>query len=53
MGMMPVMHPLMRTGELAPPGLYGKNYPPMNVMGILVVHLVYGLLVGVLYEAWV
>ena len=52
MGMMPAMHPLMRTGQLASPGLYGKNYPSMNVMGILVVHLVYGLLVGILYEAW-
>ena len=52
MGMMPSIHPLMRSGELAAPGFYGKNYPSMNAMGILVVHLVYGLLVGVLYEAW-
>ncbi len=46
------MHPLMRSGEMQAPGPFVKNYPAMTVMGFLMLHLVYGLLVGLLYEAW-
>ena len=52
MGMIGVMHPLMRSGEMQPPGLFVKNYPTMTVMGFLMLHLLFGLLVGVLYQAW-
>ena len=46
------MHPLMRSGELQAPGPFVKNYPGMTVMGFLMLHLIYDLVVGVLYEAW-
>ena len=52
MGMIGAMHPLMRRGELAAPVVFVRNYPTMTVMGFLMLHLVYGLLVGVFYEAW-
>lgn len=52
MAMIGSMHPLMRAGELQAPGLFVKNYPAMTVGGFLMLHLLYGLLVGVLYQAW-
>ncbi len=52
MGMIGTMHPLMRTGQMPAPGIFASNLPRMTVMGFLMVHLVYGLVVGVLYEAW-
>ena len=52
MGMIGTMHPLMRTGQMPAPGIFVSNLPRMTVMGFLMVHLVYGLVVGVLYEAW-
>lgn len=51
LGMMPMMHPRIRSGEMAAPGLYALNYPPMTAMGFLMLHLVYGVLVGALYSA--
>ena len=33
------------------PGMFARNLPAMTVMGFLMLHLVFGLLVGVLYEA--
>ena len=59
MGMVGSMHPLMRSpssegrsGEMQAPGIFVKNFPPMTAMGFFMLHLLYGLLVGVLYEAW-
>ena len=52
LGMIGGMHPLMRAGELQAPGLFVKNYPMMTIGGFLMLHLLYGLVVGVLYEAW-
>ena len=51
LGMIGSMHPLMKTGELAAPGPFAKNLPGMTVMGFFVLHIVYGLVVGVVYEA--
>lgn len=53
MGMMKPMHPQIKSGALAAPGFFVVNYPAMTVMGFVMLHLLYGLLVGVLYEAWV
>ena len=53
MGMMGAMHPAIRAGHVPNPGPFLKNFPPMNVMGFLMVHLLYGFLVGVFYEAFV
>ena len=33
MGMIGTMHPMMRNGQMAAPGLYVRNFPPMTVPG--------------------
>ena len=52
MGMVGSVHPMMRSGEMQAPGVLVKNFPSMTVAGFLMMHVMYGLLVGVLYEAW-
>ena len=52
MGMIGTMHPLMRAGQMTAPGLFVSNLPKMTVMGFLVIHLVYGLVVAALYDVW-
>jgi hypothetical protein len=52
-GVVGTMHPMMRRGTMQAPGFFVKNHPLMTVMGFLMLHLIYGLLVGLLYEAWV
>ncbi len=52
MGMIGTMHPLMRAGQMPAPGLFVSNLPRMTVMGFLVIHLVYGLVVAALYDVW-
>ena len=52
LGMLPLMHPRIRSGEVDAPGFYALNFPPMTAMGFLMLHLVFGVLVGVLYGAW-
>ncbi|MEE9286130.1 MAG: hypothetical protein V3V35_10455 [Dehalococcoidia bacterium] len=52
MGMIGMMHPLMKRGQMTAPGPFLTNFPMMTVMGFLMLHLVYGVLVGVLYDAW-
>jgi hypothetical protein len=65
MAMMGAMHPRMRSAEMAtsgavgtadtlqlePPGFFAKNYGGATPPGILVAHVVYGLVVGLVY-AW-
>ncbi|MDA1256958.1 MAG: hypothetical protein O3C10_03830 [Chloroflexi bacterium] len=51
MGMIATMHPMMRSGEMAAPGAFVRNLPGMTVMGFFMVHIVYGLVVGLVYEA--
>lgn len=53
LGMIGTVHPLMRAGQLQVPGAFAKNLPSMTVMGFLMVHLLYGLLVGAIYGAYV
>ena len=52
LGMLPLMHSRIRSGEVDAPGFYALNFPPMTAMGFLMLHLVFGVLVGVLYAAW-
>jgi len=51
MGMMPMMHPRIRSGEIAAPGPFALGYPPLTAVGFLMVHLIYGVVVGGLYGA--
>ncbi len=53
MGMMGSMHPRMKSGDVPTPGFFVSNFPMPNVMGFLMVHLVYGVLVAATYEAFI
>lgn len=47
MGMMPLMHPRMGEGKpLAAPGLFGIRYGTMVPVGILMLHTVFGAVIG-------
>jgi len=52
LGMLPLMHPRMRDGEMDAPGFYALSYPLMTAMGFLMLHLVFGVIVGALYGTW-
>ncbi|KKN10445.1 hypothetical protein LCGC14_1036560 [marine sediment metagenome] len=52
LGMLPLMHARIRSGEIDAPGFYALSYPPMTAMGFLMLHLVFGVIVGALYGAW-
>ena len=51
LGMMPMMHLGIKNGIITAPGPFALNLPKMTAMGFLMLHLVYGVLVGVVYEA--
>lgn len=53
MGMMPMMHPLVRDHELENPGPFAMSMGAMTAMGFLMLHLLFGVVVGVLYEAFI
>ncbi len=42
----------MRAGNVQAPGIFVRDLPSMTIMGFLMVHLIYALVVGLLYEAW-
>ncbi len=52
LGMIPVMHRGIRSGNIDAPGFYALSYPRMTTMGFLMLHLVYGVLVGAFYTAF-
>ena len=52
MGMMPLLHPLVAKGEMENPGPFALNMGPMTAMGFLMLHLLFGVAVGGLYEAF-
>lgn len=51
LGMLATMHPLMRSGEMEAPGAFAIRSPIGTRMGFLMVHLLFGLVVGLVYEA--
>ena len=52
MGMMHVVHPNMGPGkELPALGLFARNISPMAPAGLIMLHLVYGAIVGAIYAA--
>ncbi len=52
-GMIRPMHQLMRSGEMEAPGFFALSYPMATAAGFLMLHLLYGLLVSVVYVALV
>ena len=53
LGMMRFMHPLIRSGQMDGPGPFALNYPAMTVVGFLMLHLLFGVLVGTFYEVFI
>lgn len=53
LGMIPSMHQLMRAGQMQAPGVFALRYPLPTAMGFLMLHLVFGVVVSVLYEAFI
>ncbi len=50
-GMMPAMHPRMGSGGvLAAPGPFGINYGSMIPVGVMMLHVIFGAVVGWLYS---
>ena len=45
-------HRGIRDGAVQAPGFFGLNMGMMTAVGILMVHLIYGVLVGVFYESF-
>ena len=52
LGMMPMMHPRIKSGEIQSPGAFALGYPAGTAIGFLMLHLLYGVLVGALYTAF-
>ena len=50
LGMIPAMHPLIRRGEMDPPGTFALNYPSMTAMGFFMLHILFGVLVAAVYS---
>lgn len=49
-GMMPTMHPRMGPGKTLPsPGPFGKNYGSTTPMRLVVLHIVFGIVLGWIY----
>ena len=51
LGMLSIMHPVIKRGEMDAPGAFALCYPPMTAMGFFMLHILYGVLVGTVYEA--
>ena len=53
LGMIPIMHRGMRAAEIEKPGMFALSLGAMTAMGFLVLHLVFGVVVGVVYAAFI
>ena len=53
LGMIPIMHARMRSGDIARPGFFALSMGAMTAAGFLMLHLLYGVLVGAIYGAWI
>jgi hypothetical protein len=52
LGMLPMMHPAIRHREIDAPGVFALSYPPLTAMGFLMLHILFGVLVGAFYTAF-
>ncbi|MCZ6545790.1 MAG: hypothetical protein O6913_08815 [Chloroflexi bacterium] len=52
LGLLPLVHPRIRDGQVAAPGFYALKFPPVTAIGFLMLHLLFGVIVGVLYGGW-
>ena len=52
-GMMPTLHRGIKDGVVDAPGFMALNYPMATTMGFVMVHVLFGVLVGAFYEAFI
>lgn len=53
LGMVPIMHSRMKSGEIQSPGAFALSYPAATAMGFFMLHVLFGVLVGAVYEVMV
>ena len=49
MGMVPAIHPMIRSGQMPAPGIFMANKGAMYVVMLFVLHAIYGAIVGGMY----
>ena len=49
--MLPMVHQLIRSGEMDAPGAMALKYPAMTAMGYFMLHLLFGVTVALVYSA--
>ncbi len=52
LGMMPMMHAGIRSGEVEAPGAFAMGYPKATATGFLMLHILFGVLVAVFYDVF-
>jgi hypothetical protein len=52
LAMMPMLHPQIRAGRMQAPGLLALSLGMPTAVGFVVLHIVFGAIVGGLYAAW-
>ncbi|MEE8421990.1 MAG: hypothetical protein V3S31_04345 [Dehalococcoidia bacterium] len=52
LAMVPAMHPLMRDGRMERPGAFALKLGAPTAIGFVMLHLIYGAVVAVLYDAF-
>ena len=52
-GLMPMMHRGIKDGIVEAPGFMALSYPSATTSGFVMVHVLFGVLVGVFYEAFI
>jgi hypothetical protein len=50
LGMLPIMHPTIRRGEIQAPGFFAMSYPRMTAMGFFMLHIVFGVVTALVYD---
>ncbi len=46
---LPMVHPLVRAGRMEAPGPFGWSLGPMNAVGFVMLHIVFGIVVALTY----
>lgn len=49
LGMMSNIHPLMQDGRLDAPGFFAANFGSVSIVAVLLLHIIYGAIVGAIY----
>lgn len=49
LGMMSGVHPLMQDARLDGPGFFAANFGMMSIVAVLLLHIIYGAIVGAIY----